>query len=234
MTKSILKILPDGLRKKLERIVYDTFDLYAVKSYAQEGEDIILKRIFGNKQHGFYIDVGAHHPKRFSNTYIFYKAGWSGINIDAMPGSMKAFDKLRPRDINVETPVSDKEEELEYYIFNDTALNGFSKEVADTRGNKYKIVDVVKLKTKPLAKILDEILKTPKPIDFLSIDVEGYDYNVLKSNDWTKYHPQVVLIEARAANLEDVYQSDVYGFMKEKRYSLFAKTFNTLFFTSNR
>lgn len=57
---------------------------------------------FRKKKIGFYVDVGAHHPMRFSNTYFFYRMGWSGINIDAMPGSMKEFKKYRRRDINLE------------------------------------------------------------------------------------------------------------------------------------
>ena len=58
-------------------------------SFSQEGEDLVLARIFEGKKNGFYVDIGAHHPTRFSNTHYFYRRGWSGINIDAMPGSMK-------------------------------------------------------------------------------------------------------------------------------------------------
>jgi len=92
--------------------------LYAIKnslfwkfkriSYSQEGEDLILERFFEGMNTGFYVDVGAFHPKRFSNTYIFYKKGWHGINIDARPGSMKLFNFVRPRDINLEIPISNE------------------------------------------------------------------------------------------------------------------------------
>ena len=85
---------------------------YWLKSYSQEGEDIILARIFGKQQNGFYVDVGAHHPYRFSNTYFFYKRGWKGINIDAMPGSMKIFNKYRPRDKNIEAGISDTKKKI--------------------------------------------------------------------------------------------------------------------------
>lgn len=86
---------------------------------------MILRRIFENVENGFYVDVGAHHPKRFSNTFYFYKKGWSGINIDAMPGSMSLFNKIRPRDINIEAAVSNEKEEVIFYIFNEVALNTF-------------------------------------------------------------------------------------------------------------
>lgn len=85
-------------------------DLYItqfhLKSYALQGEDLILKEIFHQVKNGFYVDVGAHHPFKFSNTYFFYKRGWRGINIDALPHSMNLFNQFRPRDINVECGVT--------------------------------------------------------------------------------------------------------------------------------
>ena len=85
---------------------------------------MILNRFFERKRNGFYVDVGAHHPKRFSNTYTFYKKGWRGVNIDAMPGSMEKFKKIRPRDINLEFAISNKNGTLVYHMFNEPALNG--------------------------------------------------------------------------------------------------------------
>src|SRR5690349_18351333 len=84
----------------------DWLGLHWRRSYSQEGEDMVLRRVFEHKAHGFYVDVGAHHPMRFSNTYFFYRRGWRGINIDARPGSKREFDRARPRDINVECGVA--------------------------------------------------------------------------------------------------------------------------------
>src|ERR1041385_1053171 len=122
--KFLKKILPRRLYRSLLEIKDELTTGHAIKSYSQEGEDMILKRIFDEKKNGFYVDVGAYHPKRFSNTYYFYKKGWRGINIDAMPGSRKAFRRQRPRDINVESPISDKHETLTYYAFDEPAING--------------------------------------------------------------------------------------------------------------
>lgn len=85
------------------------------------------------------MDVGAHHPKRFSNTHYFYKKGWRGINIDAMPGGMRLFRKIRPKDINLEIAISDKKRVLTYYVFNDHALNGFSKGLPTERDEKGRL-----------------------------------------------------------------------------------------------
>jgi len=105
-------IIPEQIKKKAVVMMYDLFDGYALKSYSQEGEDMILRRLFENQERGLYVDIGAYHPKKFSNTYFFYRAGWIGINVDAMPGSMKKFRSRRPRDINIEAAISDKREEL--------------------------------------------------------------------------------------------------------------------------
>ena len=202
-------------------------------SFSQEGEDLILKRMFERQESGFYVDVGAHHPQRFSNTYYFYLKGWRGINIDAMPDSMKPFREIRPEDINIEAAISDSSELLTFYIFNEPALNGFSKEISTSRDglSNYQITDTKDIKTKTLSKILGEHLPQNKSIDFLSIDVEGLDYQVLLSNDWSKYRPKVILVEELSTSLESIpHESKTFAFLHGLGYELFAKTFNTSFY----
>ena len=105
----IKKLIPVQVKWALEKLFdFLRWDPWQVRSWSQEGEDMILHRIFGGKKSGFYVDVGAHHPKRFSNTYFFYCHGWRGINIDAMPGRMKLFNQWRPKDINLEMGVAEK------------------------------------------------------------------------------------------------------------------------------
>jgi FkbM family methyltransferase len=210
-----------------------SWDQWAMRSWSQEGEDQILRRIFEQQTTGFYVDVGAHHPKRFSNTYLFYRRGWSGINIDAMPGSMQAFREVRPRDVNLELGVGLEAGEKEYYIFNEPALNGFSKQLSMERENAhgiYKIIDVKTIKVEPLDRILGSNLKYGQNIDFLSVDVEGLDLEVLKSNNWTKYRPQYVLVEVLGSSLQDIGQNDVSHFMISNGYEIYAKCINTIFF----
>lgn len=211
------------------------FDGYALKSYSQEGEDMILRRIFDEQEKGFYVDVGASHPKRFSNTYHFYKKGWQGINIDATPGSMSVFRKYRPRDVNLEIAISSHNEVTKYYIFNDPALNTFNESLALNRDgkNNYKITQIIELQTHTLKEILDEYLSHKQEIDFLNVDVEGMDLKVLESSDWQKYTPKVVLCEALSSELDDIKNDTTYKFLESKGYSLQAKTFNTLIFKIN-
>jgi FkbM family methyltransferase len=236
MKKYLKKILPDWVLSHLLEIKKNVFDTYALKSYSQEGEDMILRRIFESKQDGFYVDVGAHHPKRFSNTYIFYKRGWRGINLDAMPGSMGPFNTCRPKDINIECGIGEKEGSLEYFMFNEPALNGFSKKLSEVRNEQtsnYHVIATKNVDVRPLAKVLDQYLPKGQKIDFLNVDVEGLDFEVLRSNDWEKYRPRIVLVEVSGSSLETIMQDEIFQLMKTKGYSIYAKSANTVFFKIN-
>lgn len=237
MLKKMLKmVLPESAIEKMVDVKNNYFDGYALKSYSQEGEDMILRRLFEKQQTGFYVDVGAHHPMRFSNTYFFYKKGWRGINIDAMPDSMKPFEKIRPRDINIEEPVSDKKQVLTYYAFNEPALNGFSKELSEQRDGQgnYFIKFTKDIETSTLEEILDTNLPKNQEIDFLSIDVEGLDLMVLKSNNFKKYKPKVILIEILGSSLNEIEKNEISNYLKEYDYSIYAKAVNTVIFISNQ
>lgn len=226
-----IKKLINRLKKSVKGLIVDEF---VNSSYSQEGEDLILSRYFQDKTDGFYVDIGAHHPKRFSNTYKFYLKGWHGINIDAMPGSMKLFKRIRPRDINIEVPVSDTNTILKYYIFNETALNTLNEAEAQSKSKieSYYIKETVELTTERLDQILDKHLPgNIKKIDFLSIDVEGLDLQVLQSNNWKKYRPVFVLVEELRVDLETIIAtSPVYLFMKSVGYSLVSRSYNTSFY----
>lgn len=216
----------------IKEIIYKKY--LNIISFSQEGEDKILERMFNHKKEGFFVDVGAHHPIRFSNTYKFYLKGWNGINIDAMPGSMRLFNKIRPRDINIEAAIFDAEKKLTYYAFNEPALNGFSKDISAQRDGKgnYKIIFQKEINTQKLSTILDENCTPAREIDFLSVDVEGLDLNVLKSNNWNKYRPTILLVE----NLSDSFYdsgNEMVTFLKDIEYSLVAKTYNTDVFRNN-
>jgi len=222
-----------GLRRIIKNLVNSKKQNlpFLNESYSQEGEDLLLARIFENQTDGFFVDVGALHPQRFSNTFKFYKLGWRGINIDAMPQSMIEFNKIRPEDINLEIPVSDKKEVLSYYIFNEPALNTFSKEMAEERSKKeiYNVQKVVDIETRTLTDILDKYLPEGRAIDFLTIDVEGLDFQVLKSNNWEKYQPKMILLE-NELEIQEMIGSSIDLFMQEKNYQLYAKTVKTFFY----
>jgi hypothetical protein len=230
----IKKLTPLPIKNLIRRTVaFSRWDPWINFSWSQEGEDQILRRIFEKKSKGFYIDVGAHHPKRFSNTYLFYLRGWSGINIDAMPGSMTPFNKCRPRDINIEVGVGFTECQLDYFVFNEPALSGFSKELSDARSESnsaYQINEIIKVNVLPLSVVLDRYLPVNQSIDFMSVDVEGLDFEVLMSNDWIKYRPKFVLAEVLDSSLLEIEQSSIGQLMADVGYVIYAKCVNTVFF----
>jgi FkbM family methyltransferase len=203
------------------------------KSYAQEGEDLVYRSFFENRKgyKGFYVDVGAHHPFRFSNTLRFYHQGWSGINIEPTPKAIKLFRTFRKRDINLNIGIDLQEGTLPFYCFNEPALNSFSKEIAEHKAanTRYRIKEVIPIKTMPLAKILNQYLPAAQTIDVLNIDAEGLDLRVLQSNNWDRYKPVFILVEA-ALDLRDVTSSEVYMYLTDLNYELVAKTMRTLFF----
>jgi FkbM family methyltransferase len=232
VARRLRRSLPDwavaGLRK-----VRDAFtDHYARRSYAQEGEDLILHRIFDQQSVGFYVDVGAHHPKRFSNTFIFYRAGWRGINVEPNPAVQRDFRGQRPRDVTVQLGVSDQPGVLTYYEFDDPALNTFDESLVKWRlsNTPYRLVQQSNVAVERLDSVLSRLLPAGQVIDFLSVDVEGLDLAVLRSNDWQRFRPKCVLIEALQSSLEDAQRGEACAFLQLQGYELFAKTFNSLIF----
>ena len=208
------------------------FDIHATKSYSQEGEDMILNRIFEDRPQGFYVDIGAHHPRRFSNTYFFYKRGWSGINVEPNPDLIRVFNAERKRDLNLQCGVAECEGILRYYSFNDPALNTFDNNVVASRlkNTPYRLVGQVDISVNRLDNILTRHLPRNTHIDFLSVDVEGMDFSVLKSNNWSLFRPSYVLTEVLETSLKEAVSHPISVFMYERGYEMFARTYNTIIF----
>lgn len=207
--------------------------LYGRQSFSQSGEDLYLLKYFQKKKSGFFVDVGAHHPFRYSNTYALYRLGWWGINIDATPGSMKAFEKVRRRDINIELAVGDTLGTITFYVFRESALNTASQKIASTviDSGQSQLLQELQVRQKPLSEILDQFLPNNVVLDFLNVDVEGKDVEVLKSNDWKRFRPQVILVEELEIN--SVYQAieaKSTRFLRDKGYELMYSMGNSLVF----
>lgn len=231
----IQKLLPASTYKKLKFWLWANTDWVSNKSYSNEGEDMILRRIFFKKANGFYIDIGAFHPKKSSNTYNLYKKGWNGINIDAMPGSMKLFNRLRKRDFNLEVPLGKDGEMINYYEFEDRSLNGF--ESPDLISKDYekpqnKLIKIHQLRCKSLNSILEKFLPKGQQIDLITIDVEGQEYKVLEFFDFKKYRPKWIIAEIWDLKL-DGNDGLVDGLLRSNGYLPKAKTLNTVFYHLN-
>ena len=192
---------------------------------------MILKRVFERRDTGFYVDVGAYHPQRFSNTFLFYKRGWSGVNIDATPGSMLPFRRRRPRDINIEAAVTRDGRDVTLRLYDEPAMNSLaSRESSERDGGVYEVVAERRVKSKTLREILEQQLPGGRQISFLSVDVEGLDLEVLESNDWNRFRPQYVLFERLGLSAKDVVRDPAALFLEEQGYEFFAKTVNSVIF----
>lgn len=173
-----------------------------LKSFSQGDEDIIIDNLLGRNKRGFYVDVGAYDPMRFNNTQRFYIRGWKGINIEPDPIKIAKFNKLRPRDINLNIGIANKNRTLNFFKFEPETLSTFSKKSAKSYQKQgYNLTERIKIKVYKLGKILEENYQG-KQIDFFSIDTEGYDYETLKSNDWKKFKPKVICIEGQSYKIE--------------------------------
>ncbi len=207
---------------------------FIFKSYSQDGEDMIIRSFFEEMSalNGFYIDVGAFHPYRYSNTCYFYNRGWRGINIEPTPSAIHLFNQHRPEDINLNIAIGGHKEELTFYCFNEPALNSFSKSLSEERdGEKqYFITDRIPVMVYPLHEILTKYVPSEQTIHFMSIDVEGLDLVVLQSNNWKKFRPTYLLVEDIFEYLDQTNQSEVYHYLISLNYKAVAKTSRTLIF----
>lgn len=205
-------------------------------SYSQEGEDLVLARILGELKSttGFFVDIGAHHPTRYSNTYYFYRRGWRGINVDALPGTKKLFQRMRPGDITIECGVGAEEGVLSYFAFNEPALNTFSEQEAKKKEHPpYHIIDRLEIPVVTLKQILDEHLPHGTQIDFITIDAEGFDHEIISSNDWSLYRPSVILVELLDTDIRNLETHPTSQILYRYNYRAVAKTLNTFFFVAN-
>lgn len=177
---------------------------------------------------GFYVDVGAYHPQKCSNTYYFYQQGWRGINIEPLPGRIEQFQQTRPEDINLDVGISEREQTLTYYGLDWEGMGSFSQTKVEEFVRQGRTIKFqAEVPTYPLQQILDQYLPTEMAIDFLDVDVEGLDLEVLRSNDWSRYRPKVILAE----DLDD--SGEIIEFLQALGYTLKAKLLFTLIFSES-
>ena len=191
------------------------------KTYSMDGEDIFIDNYFKKKK-GFFVDVGAYHPLELSNTYLLYKRGWNGINIDINSLSIDYFNYVRPDDININIAIADKKLiKTIYYQKEKSPLNTLSLKLASKHfsGNLKK----KKIKSDKLTSIIDKTKFKGIKISFLNVDAEGYDFEVLKSLNFKKYKPKLIcveMIESFNPSKKVIKNNRIYKFLIKKKYKL--------------
>jgi FkbM family methyltransferase len=180
--------------------------------FASFGEDAWLATYFQGKQNGFYVDVGAFHPIAHSNTYLFYRNGWRGINIEPNPQKLRLFQKYRPRDVTLSLAISEADGSASFAV--DEDVSGLVQEDYLHQARLTHAKQIV-VRTRPLKAVLDEhMTSVGQSIDVLSVDCEGHDEVVLRSNDWARYRPLLVLAEA----FGDTTVCRIKDFLEGQRY----------------
>ncbi|MBE5876025.1 MAG: FkbM family methyltransferase [Lachnospiraceae bacterium] len=195
-------------------------DVYVKNIYSESGEELYLRSCFDGKEKGVYVDVGAFHPVRASNTLWAYKKGWRGINIDPNMDNMEYFKVLRPEDTNINCGISDAEGEMTYYMLDDGAYNTFDYNLLVQDKLTHRILKEEKVPVRRLGDILKE--NDIKEVDFLDIDVEGHEINVLRGIDFS-VNIKVILLEQLYMSLPEVMQSEPYLYLKKQGYEAVAK-----------
>ncbi len=194
-------------------------------SFAKSGIDIQVFQILQQKKVGTYVDVGSHHPILANNTFFFYLRNWRGICIDPNPEFSELYKIKRPSDIFLNVGISNQPDiTLNYYKLKKglSARNSFSEEYINSNNLHGSIEQIIPIKIKTLKEVFNQNMSN-RGIDFLSIDCEGLDLNVLKSNDWNKYRPTIVCIETHD-DLQNDLLSESAKFMNEVGYTLKGKT----------
>ena len=167
------------------------------KSYSQFGEDTVVNDYFRDFI-GKYVDIGCYHPIKYSNTALLHKKGWQGVNIDLSSVSIDLFNSCRKNDENILACLSNKNEEVELFI--DSELSALNSMYSDNK-IKFKIQDVKRIKFK--TKTFPQIIKDN--FDFLNIDCEGNDLKILKTIDFKKFTPKLIVIEVSQNDKEEIY-----------------------------
>jgi len=207
------------------------FNRDSVFTYAQAGEDRIIEQIlvqFLGLQGGYYVDVGANEPISKSNTFRLYERGWFGLSIDGNQTLINKHKKLRPRDRAVCAVVSREESDVIFMVASDPALSHIATVNEVTQGKS-----IEKLTCATTLETLFAKNDVPKRFELLSIDVEGADFDVLRSFDLSRYRPTLIVIEMACFEIENARQNAIYLFLVGSGYKMVGYSGRNGFFLDN-
>lgn len=206
------------------------YNKYSKKSFSISSVDLILERIFSNFKDGIYLDIGCNHPIKYNNTYLLFKKGWKGINVDLDNDSIKQFNLMRKNDHNVNVLITSKDNEEKdlYFYHKRSAINTISKDLAEKR--QTKPINIKKLKGLSINTIIEKSPFQGKKINLLSIDIENYEYEALKEFNFNKYNIDVIVsevtdldsstLELYNNSLEKITGSKIYDLLTRNNYKL--------------
>jgi FkbM family methyltransferase len=223
----------EKLTIRIKSLVRRKTGLHYRRSFSQCGEDVIARTIFDilGVACPTYLDIGAHHPSFMSNTYLFYREGSRGISVEPDPDLYVKFLEIRGRDLNLNVAVGPMLGNIDLYIMSPRTLNTLSeKEARNYESQGYAIVGKHSVPVVTINQILDEHFH--RAPDFLSVDVEGLDFEILSTLDFERYRPVVICIETILFNTvgEGVKRTEIDDLLSGLGYMRFADTYiNSLY-----
>ena len=167
-------------------------------TYSQHQEDLFINNYFKNKNSGFYLDVGCYHPIKYSNTALLHNRGWLGINIDMNQTTIDLFNILRKRDKNICAAISNENKEATQYLDHSfSPINTLVKKFSDTTAKtiSFNNHSEKKVYTYKFSQIVQTHEIQAKQIDFINIDAEAHDLEVLEGIDLRSYNVKLICIE---------------------------------------
>lgn len=198
---------------------------YAQLTYSQEGEDIIIEKYFHNLKEGYFIDIGAYHPYKYSNTYKLSMKGWNGINIEPGRTNYRLFQLARRNDINLNIGIGYNIYSCKYYVFEDEALNSYNinnyKAVINSKQSMFSHFEYTKIVS--ISEVFKKYIKKRK-INLLNIDTEGTSFKILRSVDLNKYNINMIVIERSSMGIHIPDDDKITQYLKRFGYILLSST----------
>ncbi len=244
MTKTKSRFLELSKRYKFLKKFYFFYNINIrnrkfLKNNSQLGEEKYILDGFPKNYVGKYLDLGCYHPTKHNNTYLMNKKGWSGINIDLNPLSIELFNYHRPNDINLNIGISNKETTKNLYFIDElNTQNTLDKNQLLFLKNHHNIKKNEIKKKKIKTKKLMSVLKKYKfyQIDFMNIDIEGHELEVLKTIDFKKIKIKYLCIEMINHNktainnsnkIKNLLKKNNFYLIKKIKYNFIYKTINS-------
>ena len=193
--------------------------------FGEFGEDIFINRILKNINQGKYVDVGCYHPYKGSLTFKLYKRGWNGVNIDVSKTSIDLFNMSRKKDINLNLAISNFDGETFYY--ENSPINQQNSLI-----QMNKLQKKIKIKCLTLDTVLNN--KNLDEFDYLNIDVEGSELEVIKGFNLKRFNPKLITIENNDLTIDEYLKSEVCKILIENDYILVNKIGVTNFFMPSK